>query len=253
MGPNLITGASSGIGRSLARRIAAGGETVCVAARRKEVLDELVEEIEQAGGQALAIACDVTDRQQVFEMVEQAQSVMGPVDRLIANAGVHALTDVEHFSAAQIERTIALNVVGTANCIESVLPEMLKRGAGHIVATSSLAAYGGLPKTAAYAASKAALTNMLESLRIDLKPRGIDVTILLPGFVRTSLFAMTKEPFQLEIEDATQRMHRAILKRKRHYAFPLPLAIVAELGRLLPRALYDWNMNRHSRKRGFYS
>ena len=239
MGVTLITGASSGIGRSLARRVAASDETVVVLARRKDLLDSLVEEIEQAGGRALALQCDVTDRGEVLETVGHAEQSMGPIDRLIANAGGGGRTEVETFQAAQIESALALNVVGTANCIEAVLPSMLERGRGHIVATSSLAAYRGLPSAAAYSAAKAALTNMMESLRLDLKPHGIDVTVILPGFVRKPSSRKQRKPFHMELEETTRRMHKAILARRRVYAFPLALVLAVNFGRILPAPLYD--------------
>lgn len=238
MGVTLITGASSGIGRSLARRMACAGEAVGVLARRKPLLDTLVAEIEQAGGHARAIVCDVTDRERVFQVVQETEASLGPIDRLVANAGGSEPTFVDTFSAAQIARVHSLNVGGTANCIEAVLPGMLKREAGHLVAVSSLAAYRGLPSAAAYSAAKAALTNLLESLRIDLKPRGIDVTILFPGFVKVSS-SRRKRPFQLDVEDATRRMHGAILARRKSYAFPAPMLLAVGLGRILPAALYD--------------
>lgn len=240
MGITLITGASSGIGRSLARRMAACDEAVVVLARRKELLDRLVEEIEQAGGKALALQCDVTDRGQVLGAIEQAERSMGPIDRLVANAGGGARTEVETFQAAQIESALALNVLGTANCIEAVLPRMLERGGGHIVATSSLAAYRGLPSAAAYSAAKAALTNMMESLRPDLKPYGIDVSVILPGFVHKPSSTKRRKPFHIELEEATRRMHKAILARRRYYAFPLSLVLAVNLGRFLPASLYDF-------------
>ena len=141
MSVTFLTGASSGIGRSLALRLALQGETIAAVARRKLLLDTLVEEIAQAGGRALAVPCDVTDHARVFAAVEETQTVLGPIDRLIANAGGGEPTFVETFDAAHIQRVLALNVEGTANCIEAVLPAMLQRGAGHIVAVSSLAAY----------------------------------------------------------------------------------------------------------------
>ena len=140
----VITGASSGIGRSLARRLAARGETVVALARRRELLDSLVEEIEQNGGQAGAIACDVTDRDAVRRAFDEVERRFGTPDRLIANAGGGSKTQVEDFQASQIEALLRLNVVGVANCIEAVLPAMRERRAGHIVATGSLASYRGL-------------------------------------------------------------------------------------------------------------
>jgi hypothetical protein len=249
MSVTFLTGASSGIGRSLALRLALQGETIAAVARRKPLLDTLVEEIAQAGGRALAVPCDVTDHTRVFAAVEEIQAVLGPIDRLIANAGGGEPTFVETFNAAHIQRVFALNVEGTANCIEAVLPDMLQRGAGHIVAVSSLAAYRGLPSAAAYSAAKAALSNMIESLRIDLKPHGIAVTLLCPGFVRTrSSTKQKRKPFQLEVEEAARRMARAIAVKKSYYAFPFPLVLVAAFGRILPPSLYDWLLTGRGRR-----
>jgi hypothetical protein len=237
---NIVTGASSGIGRSLARRLAADGEPVALLARRKDLLDTLAEEIEAAGGHALALACDVTDRGAVFDAVRRAEERFGPTTRLVANAGGGSETLVDAFSAAHVAATLELNVVGVANSIETVLPGMLARRSGHLVATSSLAAYRGLPSAAAYSAAKAALTNLMESLRIDLRSRGVDVTVIAPGFVRTKPGKKKKrKPFQMELEAATRLMHRAIVARKPYYAFPKSLVALVWLGRLLPCRAYD--------------
>jgi short-subunit dehydrogenase len=205
------------------------------------LLESLEDEIKREGGQAKALVCDVTDHAQVLAAMEEVRTVLGPIDRLVANAGGGEPTSIDMFSAAHLERLFMLNVGGVANCIEAVLPDMLRRGAGHIVAVSSLAASRGLPGAAAYSAAKAALSNLLESLRIDLKPRGIDVTLLCPGFIRTRPSTKKKyRPFQLDVEKATCLMESAILARKRYYAFPTPLVLAVAVGRLLPAALYDW-------------
>jgi NADP-dependent 3-hydroxy acid dehydrogenase YdfG len=240
-GMTFITGASSGIGRSLARRLAADGAPLLVVARRKPLLDTLVEEIEQAGGRAMAIACDVTDRAAVRDAVRQAEARFGTTARLVANAGGDLSPSADGFSAEHIAAVIDVNLLGVANCIEAVLPGMLERRAGHLVAVSSLAAYRGLPGSAAYSAAKAGLTNMMESLRIDLRARGVEVTVIAPGFVRTKPGTKKKpnRPLRLELEPATRLMHRAITARKPYYAFPKALVALVWLGRLLPAALYD--------------
>ena len=110
---------------------------------------------------------------------------LGPTTTLIANAGGALTAEAGAFSATQLAAVVDLNLIGVANCIEAVLPGMLARRAGHLVAVSSLAGYRGLPGSAAYSAAKAALTNMMESLRIDLCGTGVDVTVIAPGFVRT--------------------------------------------------------------------
>jgi NADP-dependent 3-hydroxy acid dehydrogenase YdfG len=240
----LLTGASSGIGRSLARRL--GGDPLALVARRMALLDTLAAEIEAGGGQALALPCDVTDRAQVAAAVQAAEAHFGPIERLIANAGGGKSTDVESFASAEIEEMLRLNVVGVANCIEAVLPGMQAQGRGHIVVTSSLAAWRGLPGAAGYSAAKAALTAMMESLRIDLAPHGIDVTVLSPGFVRTQP-GKRRKPFQVDLEQATLRMARAIRARRKSYAFPLPLVLGAGFGRLLPAPLYDHLLARRRR------
>jgi short-subunit dehydrogenase len=241
MGMTFITGASSGIGRSLAKRIAAGGEAVAVVARRKELLDSLVAEVAETGGKALAIVCDVTDRDAVRDAVRTAEGQLGPMTTLIANAGGQTPFDVSNFRAQDIDDALQLNVVGVANCIEAVLPGMLERRSGHLVVTSSLAGYRGLPGAGGYSAAKAALTNMMESFRIDLRGTGIDVTVIAPGFVRTKPKKKKKKnrPFTLDLETATERMHRAIEARTPYYAFPKTLLLVMWLGWALPAGLYD--------------
>ena len=241
MGMTFITGASSGLGRSLARRIAADGGPVVVVARRKALLDSLVAEIEQAGGQAMAIACDVTDRAALRDAVRTAEARWGATSRLVANAGGAQPTGPEDFSAAQLEAVVDLNLIGVANSIEAVLPGMLERRSGHLVAVSSLAASRGLPGSAAYSAAKAGLNNMMESLRIDLRPHGIEVTIIAPGFVRTKPGNAKKRnrPLRMELEPATLLMHRAINARKPYYAFPKSLVALVSLARVLPAAVYD--------------
>lgn len=247
----VVTGASSGIGRSLARRLAAGGDPVALFARRELLLEELAAEIEAFGGRALSVPCDVTDRDAVHAAVVRVEDIFGPVERLVANAGGGEPTDSVHFDATHLANMVALNLTGTAYCIEAVLPGMLRRKNGHLVAVSSLAAYRGLPGAGAYSASKAALTNLMESLRVDLKPHGVDVTLLLPGFVRTKTGPAKRKrnkPFRLELEDATSRMEKAIRSRRPRYAFPLVLAVLARLASWLPARLYDRAFAGHGRR-----
>lgn len=248
MGVTLITGASSGIGRSLARRLAKQGEAMALVARRTDLLNTLVEEIAQAGGNALAITCDVTDREQVIAAVRQAESRLGPVTRLVANAGGGSPTFIEQFDAREVADTIQLNLVAVAYCIEAVLPGMLARGDGHLVAVGSLAGTRGLPTAAAYSAAKAGLTNLMESLRIDLRPRGIAVTLLLPGFVQTKTHK-SRKPLQLDLEKATRSMERAIQGRKARLSLPWALSLAFAVLRLLPSPVYDRLVVGRGRKR----
>ncbi|MDJ0848560.1 MAG: SDR family NAD(P)-dependent oxidoreductase [Myxococcota bacterium] len=242
MALTFLTGASSGIGRSLARRLAAD-EPIALVARRAPLLDTLAEEIRSSGGhETLTLACDVTDRAAVHDAVAAAEAKLGPVTRLVANAGGGDRTHLDDFSADHIRASLELNVMGVVHCIEAVLPGMLERRAGHIVVMSSIAAYRGLPSAAAYSASKGAVTNLAESLRMDLHPHGIDVTVLAPGFVNTKLSKKAgkkSKPFRMQLEPATERMARSIRARKPFDAFPLPLVALATWGRLMPAGLYD--------------
>lgn len=237
--PNtFITGASSGIGRSLARKLALKGDAVAVMARRQPELDALVREIAAAGGRATAIVGDVTDRAAVAAAVRAAEESLGPLDRLIANAGGGKRTPAESFSAADVEEMFRLNVIGVANCIEAVLPGMLARRRGHIVVMGSLAGVAGLPQAAGYCAAKAALRILAESLRAEIAGKGIDVTCLAPGFVRTRA-GRKPRPLEMDMERATDIMAAAIMRRVPYRAFPRSLAVPLTLLRLLPDGLRD--------------
>ena len=238
-GLHVVTGASSGIGRSLAKRIAANGAPVALLARRGDLLESLAGEIEAAGGRAIPLVCDVTDADAVSRAVAAAEARFGPTACLIANAGGTAGKAASVFDLDQFRRSIELNLIGVANCVAAVLPGMLERRSGYIVATSSLAAYRGLPGSAAYSAAKAGVTNFLESLRIDLQGSGVEVGVVAPGFVRTKPGGKKKKPFVLELEPAVDRMHAAIRERRPYYAFPKSLVALIWLGRLLPARAYD--------------
>ncbi len=244
----MITGASSGIGRGLALELSRRGAKVGLIARRAEVLAELVREIETANGKAIAIPADVMDAESLNAAATQIRSAFGEIDILIANAGVGATVDGAELKGSTVAGVINVNVLGAANSVEAVVPEMVKRGRGHLVVISSLAAYRGLPKSAAYCASKAAVSAFFESLRLDLQPRGIDVTIIHPGFIKTPLTAgrHAQMPFLMELDDAVAKIISAIEKRKKSYAFPWQLASIVRAGMIMPNFMYDWISRRNS-------
>jgi short-subunit dehydrogenase len=237
----LITGASSGIGRSLAVELGKRGASVGLLARRAESLREVAREVEAAGGRALALPSDVTDAASVRAAADELREKFGAIDVLVANAGVGLLTDDYARLGEQVAETIEINLLGAANSAAAVLPEMIARGAGHLVAISSLASYRGLPKSGAYCASKAAMNALFESLRLDLKKTGVAVTIIKPGFIKTPLTAgrEAQMPFLLELDDATRKILRAIEARRTAYAFPWQLASIVRLARFMPDSLYD--------------
>lgn len=233
-----VTGASSGLGREIALRLAAQGELIVAVARRREPLDALIRDIEAAGGRARAISCDVTDREQVARAVAEVESTEGPIERLIACTGGGKRTTVAAFQAAQLEQMLSLNVMATANCLEAVLPRMLDRRRGHIVAISSLAAARGLPGSAEHSAAKAALSTLFEGLRVDLKRHGIDLTVLSPGFVRGDE-SKKRRPLEVPLDMAAARMVKAIQRRYRSDAFPLRLVLLLAALRCIPPAWAD--------------
>jgi len=237
----LITGASSGIGRALALELGRRGARLGLTARRGEELLRLSDEVERAGGEALAVPADVRDAEAMNEVVGRVLARWGRVDVLVANAGMSSTTAATRLNAGEVGDVITINVLGVVNSVAAVLPSMLERGAGHLVAISSLASYRGMPKSGAYSASKAAVSTFFESLRVDLRRSNIDVTTIHPGFIRTPMTAGRKKklPFLLEPEDAACRIVRAIERRARTYAFPWQLAAFVRVIRHLPGAVYD--------------
>jgi short-subunit dehydrogenase len=236
-----ITGASSGIGQALAVELGRRGARLGLLARRAETLRKIAADVEEAGGQALALPGDVKDAEAVRAAADQLRERFGRIDVLIANAGVGATTDASQLRASEVADVINVNVIGAVNSVTSVVPEMIARGQGHLVAISSLAAYRGLPKSGAYCASKAAVSAFFESLRLDLRGTGVIVTIIHPGFIKTPLTAgrHAQMPFLMELDDATRKIIRAIESRRKSYAFPWQLASIVRLGMILPNALYD--------------
>ncbi len=244
----MLTGASSGIGRGLALELAKRGASIGLLARRADLLAEIVTEIEAQGGQALALPVDVGDEAAVRAAADRLRAQFGPVDVLIANAGIASTVDPVSLKGDDIARVMEVNVIGVAHCVAAVVPEMTARASGQLVVISSLAAYRGLPKSAAYCASKAAVSSMFESFRLDLKPRGIDVTIIHPGFIKTALTAgrHAQMPFLMELDDAVKKIVAAIEKRRKSYAFPWQLATIVRLGMIMPNFMYDQISRRNS-------
>ena len=234
----VITGASSGIGRALAKVLVAQGVRVGVVARREDLLHELVQELHAEGGTTAAAAVDVKDRVAVGTAIQQLAAALGPIDLLIANAGMSQHTGAAEMNVPAVEEILRVNLLGMVYAIEAVLPGMISRGGGHIVGVSSLAAYKGLPGAAAYCASKAAMNAYLEALRIELQPVGVAVTTVCPGFVRTAIVAnQPRLPFLMEPREAATRIVRALRKRPATVAFPWPMVALMRLARWLPDSL----------------
>jgi short-subunit dehydrogenase len=237
----MITGASSGIGRGLAVELARRGAKLGLVARRVEVIDEVVRQIEALGGKAVALPADVQSESSLRAAADKLRADVGPIDVLIANAGIGPTRDAAEINAEEVAGVINVNVIGASNSVAAVIPEMVARKSGQLVVISSLAAYRGLPRSAAYCASKAAVSAFFESLRLDLEPRGIAVTIIHPGFIKTPLTAGrdAQMPFLMELDDAVKKMARAIEKRRKRYSFPWQLATIVRAGMIMPIWMYD--------------
>lgn len=237
-----ITGASSGIGSELARQLAAKGATLGLLARRKEMLDELCREVEENGGRAKSFATDVTNEKAVHDAARNFRDEFGKIDVLIANAGIGGSPkSPQNLNAEDFAHVFNVNLIGAVNSISAVLPDMIEQKSGHLVAVSSLAAYRGLPKSAAYCASKAAMTTLFESIRVDLQNSGVAVTTIHPGFIKTPLTSGrdAQMPFLMELSAATAKMIKIIERKKKIAAFPFPLSTLVRAGQIFPAWLYD--------------
>jgi short-subunit dehydrogenase len=240
----VVTGASSGIGWALAKTLSAENCKVGLLARRKENLNLLAEEIQRDGGKTVVAATDVTNREETLSAIHEIRHQLGPIDLLIANAGVGMPTLLDPPNTADVEKMIRVNVLGTVYSIEAVLPEMLQRRQGHLVAISSLGSYKGLPGESGYCASKAAINTYMEGLRIQLRDRGIAVTTVCPGFIRTPMTEINQfhMPWLLEADEAARRIVRAIRCRRKVYNFPWQMTVLTKLTRWAPDWLMAWTM-----------
>lgn len=237
-----LTGASSGIGEALAIEIAKKGAVLGLLARRADLLKELAAKCEAAGGKARVFACDVVDAQAVQNAAAQLRSEFGRIDILIANAGIGGNNqETRELRPEAVKKVIDINLLGAVNSVYAVLPQMLEQKSGQLVAISSLAGFRGLPKSAAYSASKAGMTAFFESVRLDVQNQGVAVTIIQPGFIKTPLTSgrANKMPFLMELEDSIPLFLKAIEKQKKFAAFPWQLATLVRAGRIFPAWLYD--------------
>jgi NADP-dependent 3-hydroxy acid dehydrogenase YdfG len=187
----VVTGASSGIGQATAKRLAAGGAKVAVLARRADRLEKLVNEIEESGGTALAIAIDVTDVDAVRAAAQRVATELGTVNLVFNNAGVMLPAPVEELPFEQWQSQIDLNVSGLMNVIGAFVPQLLSaaadKGVADLINTSSIGAQNIFPTFAVYSGTKAFVTHMSRTLRAELGEKGVRVAAIEPGIVETEL------------------------------------------------------------------
>lgn len=231
-----ITGASSGIGAALALEMATQGWQVAISARRQQALDEIAAQ----HANIHSFVGDVTDRAAMQAVVETIESQLGPIALGVMNAGIYLPTALPDFDPSLFDRTFEVNLTGAVNAMAPLVPLMVGRGAGRLALVSSVAGYGGLPTSAAYGASKAALFNLGESMAMDLADHGVGVSMIAPGFVKTpatdvNTFSM---PFIISAEEAARRMVKGLGQAKTHISFPRRFSLLLRLINMLPRGLY---------------
>jgi short-subunit dehydrogenase len=243
----VISGASRGLGAALARRFAAPGMRLLLLARSPADLAAVAETCRGRGAEVATAVIDVTDAPGVAAALAGFEAA-GPVDLVIANAGTSAGTapDGTPEDAAAAARQVQVNLVGAINLVGPLLPGMRARRAGRIGLIASVAGLRGLPDFPAYCASKAGLVAWGEGLRAELGPRGVRVTVVLPGFFDSAMGTRFhgRRMFLLEQEEVAARIQRALLAGRPRAAFPWPLAAGLRLLSLLPPALGDWAVRR---------
>lgn len=232
-----VTGASSGIGRALVLRLAREGWSIAASARRTSLLDELVRAAPP--GSVATYPLDVTDGVAVSAAAGRIAAELGPITVAIFNAGV-ARSKAGEVEFENFALHADVNYLGVVRCIAAVLPAMQVRGSGSIVIVSSLAGYRGLPGMAPYAASKAALISLAESLQCDFAGSGVRFHVVTPGFVRTPMTAGARGPlpFLVSADEAAAAILRGLRRGRFRIAFPWPMALLSRVQRLVPDRLY---------------
>ena len=202
-----VTGASVGIGAELAKLLARQGLHVAIAARREPELAAVAAAIRAEGGHATIVPVDVSDAAAITAAVQRIDGELGGLDLVVANAGVATQRHSAKLQWDDCATMLGVNVIGATATLVAAIPGMVARGRGHLVGVSSIAAYRGLPKLAVYSASKAYLSAMLEGMRVDLGPKGICVTDVRPGYVRTAMNeGAGKLPMELQPVEAAQEL-----------------------------------------------
>lgn len=231
-----IIGASTGIGEALAQQLDHRGARLMVSARSADKLDKLA-----AGmSNALAQPLDVVDLATVQNAFNRLKEAWGGVDLIVVMAGTYSEMSVESFDLAAVRQQIDVNLNGTMNILDTVLPTLLKQGKGHLSIVSSVAGYRGLPNSLAYGPSKAALINLAEALHMELKPKNIGVSVVNPGFVDTPLTRQNTfpMPFLITAEVAAQEIVHGLEAGEFEIHFPKAFTRSLRFLRVLPYSLY---------------
>lgn len=231
-----VTGASTGLGRALALRLAAEGCKVAVSARSADKLASLC-----AGNPNLsAFPLDVRDTERTAVVANDIVAALGIPDLIVLNAGVGTIKKASHFDAQVFRNACETNVIGIGNALAPFVPLMVERGSGHIALMGSLAGFRGFPRAAHYAPTKAAVRSLAECLRFDLEEKGIDVTIINPGYVETPMTERIEIPMPglLALEPAVDKIMTGLRKRRYEIAFPWYMELLVKLGMRVSNVTY---------------
>lgn len=234
----LITGASTGIGAAVAAKLASQGWTVAITARAADKLNTLAA---SHPGQMIVAPGDVSDAAAMKAVLSEIEAKSGRnVALAFFCAGAWQEMGALDFDLAAFRLMVEVNLIGTANGLDAVMPGMIARGHGQIAIVASVAGYRGLPQAVAYGATKSALISMAESLAFDLKPRGVTMSLVNPGFVRTPMTAVNRfpMPFLLEVDDAAGRIVRGLASGRFEISFPWQLVWPLKLLAMLPHRLF---------------
>ena len=249
-----ITGASSGIGQALARRYLTQGARLVLVARRVQALQAWVAEQGEAAARVAVYQADVRDTEALLAVASRCLADHGVPDIVIANAGVSIGVDLSLVEDLPVLRELYdTNVLGMATTFQPFIGPMAQRGSGTLVGVASVAAARGLPGHAGYCGTKAAVVQMCETLRGELRGRGVKVVTLTPGYVATPLTAHNDYPmpFLMDAEDFAARAVPAIERGARFTVIPWPMGLVYAVLRALPRGLFDAlvGSQKHRKKR----
>ncbi len=247
----LVTGASSGIGRGLALRLAHEGARVALVARRVRELEALAHEIARAGGEALVLPCDVSDRAQATAVAERALAEFGGIDILVNNAGYGHHRPFLEWPLEDIERMMRVNYFGTLYFTKALLPRMVERRRGWLVFVASVAGKIAVPDESAYVASKFALVGLGESLSFELEPAGVHVLNVCPGTIRTDFFdaeALERMPriakrIMIGPEPLTDAIMKALHRGRHELVFPR-FIVLGSIVRAIAPGFLRWSVRR---------
>jgi short-subunit dehydrogenase len=244
-----LTGASSGLGAALARRYAAQGATLGLVARREPGLAALAAAL--APATVATYAADVRDAEAMTKAGADFVARFGTPDIVIGNAGISRGTLTELAADLPAFRTVLeTNVLGLVHTFHPFIGPMTRARSGTLVGIASVAGFRGMPGSGAYCGSKAAAITYLESLRVELRARGVAVLTICPGFIATPLTARNpyRMPFLMQAGEAARQIAHAIERRRRFCVVPPGMAVIGRLLRVLPRPLFDRLVQNRKRK-----